>query len=566
MDGRVRPRIPSREPGPAGAVKEKVPRPASVSHCFKRTEPQPGWMPASRKVWTAPIAALLLATLLLLPSVGAFSTREDPVSIAYERGRTPIVFATGAIDLKGEARGGLLATGAEGFLLEHVPDITVTERLADGTGRNTTFRGADLVVHAGTIMWSFPDGGVLDVDFRAPYGLGLALPRLPIALTEEGDGAGALLAAPDIQGAFSWRGGTSRLQLLDAEASILDASGSPVQGWDRRQVNAGTSPTSELADFSVVFTLGGGPFEGAPKARIVGVALGASNDLRLSVAPAAQDRFSETLDVLGELGELAGDREGAQVLGADNPLRQLEPFSGVLNGALVVSDGGGGDANATVAPVESTIGGDPFDVGPLALLRGEMGLAWSGERMSVQGTPTLAISREGFAVDEPARVGFVPLLALVLWGVALAAIVVFFVKRPPQGAEAGFAMRIVAFVLHVAVLLAAFWWWDVSFARTFGTSFLTLLAEGGGMDDLARLGFVFAIETLPWGLAALCFALPVRIAGGIALRYLGQGKALKGFAKAAGFVALALLGPVYALWLVNTMIDVLLPLMGSALT
>lgn len=522
-------------------------------------------MPASRKAWTLRVLGLLLVLLLLAPpTAGAFSTRDEPVAIAYERGRTPIVFATGAIALEGEARGGLLATGADGFLLEDVPEITVTERLENGMGRNTTYRGADLVVHAGTLTWAFPEGGALDVDFEAAYGMGLALPRLPIALNEEGDGAGALLAGPALGGSFSWRGGASRLQLLDAEASILDASGKPAQGWDRREVNPGTTPASDLSAFSVVFTLSGGAFDGVPKARIVGVALGASKDLRMDVAPAAQDRFSETLDALGELGELAGDREGAQVLGEDNPLRQLEPFSGTLNGALVVSDGGG-DANASVEPVESSIGGEPFDVGPLALLRGEMSVAWGEDRMSVQGTPELAISRAGFAVDDTASVSFVPLLAVVLWAIALAAIVFYFVKRPPTGAEGGFALRIVSFAVHVVVLAAAFWWWDASFAETFGTSFLTLLRSGTGLDDLARLGFVFAIETLPWGLAALCFALPVRIALGVALRYLGKGKAYKGIAKAGGFVALAAFGPVYALWLVNAIIDVLLPMLGAAL-
>lgn len=505
---------------------------------------------------------LLVLVLLMLPvTAGAFSSREEPLRLAYGRDGLPIVFATGAVGLDGEARGGFMASGVREVVLRDVPTLVVTDRDESGRPRNTTFQGADLVVHQGTLVWTFGDGGGLDLDVAAPYGMGLALPRLPVP-TGASDGPGALLVGPTVDGSLSWNGARASLVLLSAEASILDASGSPVAGWDRRAVNPGAAQSgADPSTLSLLLTATG-RFQGAAHARILGAAMGGAEDVAMSVSPADEDLFAETLDALEELGELAPDPRGDDVLGQGNPLRQLQPFSGVLNGALVISGGAGGDASLEV--LESTFGGEPYDVGALALVRGPMTVRWDEAAMRVEGTPAVALSRQGFTAEEPATVGLFPLVAVVLWAVAAAAIVVYFVKRPPKPDARFFGMRAVSFLVHVVALALAFWWWDHSFAQTFGTSFLTLLQDGSGLQDWGRLGTVFAIETLPWGLAVLCFALPVRIALGVALRYLGKGTAFKGVAKAGGFVALGLLGPLYALWLLNTVVGLVLPALGSA--
>lgn len=502
--------------------------------------------------WRPAWSVLLLLSLLLPATAGAFATREEPLALAYGRGSTPAVFATGALRVEGGLEGGYLASDVRDLALRGVPDLTVTERQGGALPRNETFRNVDVVVHGGSVLWSFGAGDRLDLDLEADYGIALALPHVPLGGADAG--AGIVLAGPGLGGALSWRGGEGRIVLLDAEVSLLDAQGAPLAGWDRRAVNRDARAASGPDAVETLLTVSGA-FRGDADARIQGGALGASDALSLSVAPSARDRFAETLDVLSHATALLGD-EGESAFGRDSPLRNLASFSGVLDGALLVlgdTPGAGGEA---VQPLESRMGDAPFEASPMALVRGDpMTLAWDDERMAIQGTPVLAISGAGFAVDEPATVGgLVPLVAVLLWLVAGAAAVVFFVKRPPKG-DARWSLRLVSAALHVLVLLVVFWLWDASFARTFGTSALTLLLDGAALDDPARLGVVLSLELAPWGLAALLFALPVRIALGVGLRYLGKGTSYKGIAKAGGLVALGLLGPVYALWLVNAVVS-----------
>jgi hypothetical protein len=509
---------------------------------------KPGWMLPCRPAW----AALVLLALLAPSTAQAFSTREEPLHLAYDREATPVVIAMGQVQVKGELRGGYLAADVRDLALRAVPTLTVTERGEGALPRNDTYRGVDLVMHGGTILWTFGARDRLDVTLDAPYAIGLALPRIPLAADVDA-GAGVVLASPALDAALSWSGSEGRLVLLDAEVSLLDAGGLPLKGWDRRAVNPGAGPTADPSRLRTLVTVSGA-FEGSSDARIQGGALGASQDLSLAVGPSQEERFSETLDVLSSAAGLLGE-DAASAFGRDSPVRQLAGFSRVLDGGLLVLGDTPGADGAAVAPAESRLGDAPFEVGPLALVRGDpMSLAWDGEQMAVQGTPIVAISGAGFAVDEPATLGgLVPVVAVVLWAVALAAIVVYLVKRP-KGDETSWPPRILSMAVHVLALVAVFWWWDASFAETFGTSVLTLLRDGAAFSDPARLGILFSLEMAPWGLAALLFALPVRIVLGVALRYLGKGKSYKGVAKAGGLVALGLLGPVYALWILNVVI------------
>lgn len=513
-------------------------------------------MPAHRAVW----AALAVLLLLAVPSAAAFATREEPVRIAYARDDTPVVFATGALTVEGDLRGGYLAAQVRGVTLRDVPSLTVTER-GDvlGLPQETTYRDVDLVVHDGALVWRFDEGASLSLVLDAPYGLGLALPEFPSAAVERGPGA--LVAAPGLQGTLSWTG-EGDLLLLDAEATLLDARGQPVAGWERRDVNPGATAASDPSTLETVLHVKGA-FRGDADARIQGGAVGASRDLSLRASPSDEDSFGATLDVLSDLGTLLGP-DAAGAFGPDNPLRQLETFSPLLNGALlIVATPLEGEEGEDIEPIESRLGEDEFDAGPISLLRGDpMTVAWDESQMRIQGTPTVAVSRAGFAVEQPATVWLFPLVAVVLWALAIAALVVYFVKRPPK-ADAPWTMRLLSYAVYLLVLLAVFWFWDASFASTFGTSVLSLVRAGTAFDDLPRLGLVAGVQMAPWGLSALLFALPVRIALGVGLRYLGKGKAYKGLAMAAGLVALGLLGPLYALWILNTVITEALGSMPS---
>jgi hypothetical protein len=144
-----------------------------------------------------------------------------------------------------------------------------------------------------------------------------------------------------------------------------------------------------------------------------------------------------------------------------------------------------------------------------------------------------------------------PILSLVLWAIALGAVVWFFVKRPPK-TKGPLGWRLGGLGAHIAVWILVAVLWDISFKATFGTSVLTLVRDVGiSFATLPRIGILAAFEALPWSVASLFFALPVRIAAGIGLRQLGKGKALAGFAKAAGLISLIAFGPIYALWISN---------------
>lgn len=508
---------------------------------------KPGWMLVSRPAW-----AFLVLALLMSPGAAAFSTREEPLRVAYDLDATPVVLAIGELHAEGELRGGYVAAEVYDLALRAVPELTVTESENGSAPANATHRGATLVVHAGSVLWTFGDAGRLGVEMEAPYGIGVALPHLPVSPAEEA-GAGLLVAAPDLSSDLSWTGSEGRLVVLDGEASLLDAKGVPLPGWDRRAVNPGAGPGDDPTAMRTFFTVSGA-FQGVSRAGIQGGALGASQDLSLSARPSGLDRFEETLDVLSGATGLLGD-DGADAFGRDSPVRQLGAFSSMFDGALLLLGDTPGEDGEAVSPVESRLGDAEFEVGPLALVRGDpMSLAWADGQMAVQGTPVVAITSAGFAVDEPATLaGLVPILSLVLWAVALAAIVVFFVKRP-QGEKGSLLLRLVSLAVHVVVLVAVFLWWDASFAQTFGTSVVTLFRAGTALSDPLRLSLLASIELAPWGLAALLFALPVRIALGVGLRYLGKGKTFKGVAKAGGLVALGIFGPVYALWIVNVLV------------
>lgn len=510
-------------------------------------EPKPGWMPARRPAWAL---AVLLALLLGAPVATAFASPRDPLHVEYDAGRTPVVFATGEQSAEGSFAGGFLAADILGLALREIPALTVIERDPSGAQapREQTHRGHDLVVHSGTLAWVFQDGAALAYRAKAPYAMTLALPNLPLPRADGGTApsAGVVLAGRSVDARLAWTG-AGDLLLLDAEVSILAPNGAPVSGWSHRDVNVGGRLGEAARDLSTLVRVSGA-FEGEADAQIQGGTFGATKGFTLAVSQAEEDGFLDALDVLDRTDGLMGQQEGGSPFAADGAMGGLSSFSALLNGAvLVVSRDSEGVA---IEPRDARLGDDPFSTSPMSLARGDMEIGWSADAMRIQGTPAVAISPDGFAATRPAALGLFPVVSVVLWAIALGALAWFLIKRPPK-ADAPFTLRMGSLAVHVVVLLAVLWWWDHSFAETFGTSVLTLLKSGGAFDDMTRFGVVLSFQMAPWLLAAFCFALPVRIALGVALRYLGKGKSLKGVAKAAGLVSLAVFGPLYALWLLD---------------
>lgn len=502
------------------------------------------------------LSALLLA-LLFVPQAAAFASRHDAVELAYAATKGPVVLGLGNLSLEGRAEGAILAANVASFAMRGVPQLTIVERGEDGLPRNTTLAGASLLVESGSLLWRLPEGGA-HAQAWADYGIGLGLARAPVpAESGESVGAGTLLVGPSVSGLAQPASGGSDVLALHATVTILDNAGQSVPGWLHRAVNAnGSAQTAgDASGFGVVFHAEGAA-DGVLRAAALGMGAGTNADLALAIAHAPEDKLKETLDTLNDLSrEIGGPQQqgGDSPLGggSGNPLEQLEAFSPLFNGAVLVIQGGDKE-NATEPPRTAKIGDDALDLGPITFMRSGSGVPmrihWDKDEMRVEGEPTLAVTQAGFAVDRPATVWIIPIVSLVLWLCAIAAIVLFFVKRPPE-ANAPWSLRLVGWGVWLVVLLLVFVVWDKSFAESFGTSALSQFMDGS--RDWPKLGILLSMELVPWSLAGLLFALPVRIALGVGLRYLGKGKALKSFATAGGLVALAIFGPMYALYIVN---------------
>lgn len=488
-----------------------------------------------------------IALVLLSPVASAFPTDEQPLSIAFDE-RTPVLLSMGELAIKGDLGAGLLVGGAEGTRIGPVPALTITERTPEGV-RNTTLQGATITIATGDILWPVAEGGRIALDAVADYAFGLGVPEAPVpSASGEPAGAGFLLVSESLRGSARSTGGVANLVFLDATIRIDGASGNALPGWTSRRVNAGG--TRDVESLDTVFRLEGA-FDARLAAAIVGGAAGPTGDVTLSVDRAEVDRFDATRAALEAKGQaLFGP-------GADNPLAQeggpldmLGAGSALLNGAVLIIPSG--EDGETALPYESLVGGKPFDLGVLNMVRGDdVSVQWAGNEMRVQGSPSLALGKDGFAVDPPATLLFLPILSLALWIGALVAIVVRHAKRPPE-APTNWPMRMGALALYLVVALVVFFLWDASFAQTFGTSAIReARANGVSAQTLPQLGVLLGFELVPWGIAGLLFALPARIIAGVALRYLGKGKSLKGVASAVGVLALGIIGPFYALWCFN---------------
>lgn len=481
------------------------------------------------------LAALALL-VLVAPTAGAFPAAEDALYIAYDGASTPAIVATGALAFEGQGGRALLLAATNGTSFEEVPTLRIFDR---ATMQERVLSNATLVVESGILLWIVDAEGALTLDVAAPYAIGLGLPQAPIPYAEGGAGAGYLLAGERIAGTASWSGAGATLVPLDAVVTLREA-GATV--WQSRHVNGGLSPGADLESMGVLL-MTEGAYHARLAASVIAGAADAGGALSLSVAPAEEDRLVETITLLAEAGRGLLGRDSLEM----QQLQALGQVSGILNGALLVVP----NPQAAAVPRESRMGGEEFPIGQLTLVRGrEMQLSWESGEMRVAGEPTVALGRDGFAVEPPESIGIFPVASLWLWLFALGALIVYLAKRPPEGRHL-VSMRLMSIGLWLLVLVGVFYLWDQSFEQSFGVGVFSTLAGGLTGANIGKAFLLLMLELVPWGIAALLFALPVRIAAGVALRYLGRGKSFKGVATAAGLLSLALFGPAYALWCFN---------------
>ncbi|HWH08186.1 MAG TPA: hypothetical protein VNX21_03235 [Candidatus Thermoplasmatota archaeon] len=500
----------------------------------------------------------LLVLALLAPGALAFASPRDEVAIAYDANRAPLALAAGEVAVKGAFRVGVLGALLEDSRIGPIPRVIVGEQRA-GVPSFTEASDVTLVLHDGSLLWMLEDASV-PMTAGAPYAFALGLPRSPFDEEGAAPSPAVVLAGPQVRADLEWQGGETDLVPLDATVSLLGPDGQPVAGFDRRRVNADLDATRARSGADGVVFRASGAFPARLVGQGIGGGLGASAaDLRIDVDRADDDRFTETVAALDAAMSMFSGGQASGLSGPGSPVGQLEALSGFLNGALVLLPPPGGDGEEPPAPRTSRIGGQDVDAGPFTVLRSEdLALAWGDDEMRVDGTSSVSITSSGLRAEAPLTVGPVPILSVLLWLGAAAAVAYFFVRRPPAS-KGKVTHRVASTAVYAVALVITFILWDMSFAETFGTSVLQLLREKGfSAQSYSQFALVFGLEMIPWSLAALLFALPVRIALGVLLRYRGQGSSYKGVAKAGGLVALAVLGPIYALWIVNVLVQQLL--------
>lgn len=343
---------------------------------------------------------------------------------------------------------------------------------------------------------------------------------------------------------------------------------------------------------------------------------GPDPDIRLSVATADADAFADTRALVGnvadlfatagvadhgcdperdqapsdpeadadnrtdEANEITPDDNGTATTDAsgpdcpsatnegDDPAAQLalfEPFSGVLNGAVVLIqfDGLAAGAFGAMGPgtsgVTAAFGGQPIGAGFILARGGTSQIDWSAAGTAVTGTPSVVVSTSGIAAPAVSTVALLPVWAIILWVAAIGA-VVYHLRRHARGdQETADAVtgedvaveakwRLLGIGTHLVVFLVALLAWDAAFATTFGTSLFTLMDAGSGTVAGPVLGIVAALELIPLVFALVLFGVPVAIVSTIGLRHVAGVRGLGGFAAANAWIATFLLGQGHALW------------------
>lgn len=492
--------------------------------------------------------AALLAFVLLVPTASAFPGTEHEVDIVYPADAGPLALVAGALGVEGTIVNGLLLGDAGGTRLGPIPTLVVV-RTVDGAPERHELRDAVVAFSAGAVLVTPPAAGVT-LAASAPYGVALGIAEAPF---EGVKSAGFLLSSTGATGTVGLPAGETALVPLEATLSILRADGTAFDGWADVDANRGRT-TGDLSEggredqlaFDGILLTATGPFEGAVAAKVLAGSAGGAGTLELTTRRADDPRFLDALDALSALP--TGSDGGG--LGDNEQARQVEPISDIFNGGALLMNVAQGEREAP-KPTSASISGAQTDVGAFSLVRGEgLSLAWQGNEMRLHGMAPLVVTSAGVAASDVTALGPFPIVSVVMWAFAVIALVLFFAKRPEKPQEKFWSLRLGSLAIHLLVLAGVFWWWDTQFAETTGTSFLTQLASGRAFD-MTTLGAVLALQLVPWGLLALLFAMPVRIIAGVGLRYAKKGTAMKGLAKSAGLVTLAILGPFYALWVTN---------------
>jgi hypothetical protein len=496
----------------------------------------------------------LLMVSILLPGANALFLSEKPFQTSVRaksltgsgNGSEPslqdLAFFTGSSNWEGEDR------GVFGFVDTMTLSVTSIERVEVF---NVTALSSAVAKHkrpSGSALQEFTDASItlkqhssvllladdarINYACKSPFGI-----ALPILMPNDiFDSAAAAVEGPHLltsgrDGECSMKQAV-RTDLTDA--TLLNNQSVAIVSGMRN----GAQETAEFKGTDWAFRLHGEPNYAA---QAEGVITPFKSSAKATYAPYGggdlEQRFG--LDALQTLVDAMGggkseNASASQDSGFDQLIETVRSIAPVLNGVFV-----GNMTSAAV--VESKV----FKAQGWAFVRFKsMGVLQSssgGDDLALSANARLIlVDRDLYATQSKVDMGplSIPTLSIILWILAIGAIVASIFMRPFVGAEQiktyGF-MPLLALVFHLLALVAAFILWDFEVKAFLGTSLITLFL-GGATGEAAALGLVGLFQVLPFGLAMLFFGYPLRFITNAALKLGGLRKA-KGIGKGVGNLA-----------------------------
>lgn len=526
---------------------------------------------------------LLVLAGLLAPTTQAtlvpaydFSARfEVAQGLGNETADTRLGILTGTTNVEGNGTGLYAFVGSTAAALRNLTRVEVYDKeesestaidrvIRTGSPALMTIADANMTFLEGASFLFYTNVTAVNYTLGSPFAL--SLPILPP--TEIGNVTAFSSEAASL--AVAGKGSFHGLFNGTTHSGVLNPSSDPIlyplRANARIQIEGrtGTSPASQEYTFqgsNYIYLLEGAfTMEVTTEVALVPFPNGSAASLGPAPVAAAQDgfnltRFSSAFTEFGAQEEGGGNGGNNSFL---DPQAEeiLRGFSPIFNGAILGNPRG----NLTIA-------GKAVPLGNFTFLRFERldVRAGDGANLSYEGRGRFLLANDQLYTEKSTMdLGFfrLPALSVILWIIAVAAVVATFVLKPfmqagKMGFLVGMPIKLIAILVHLLALVITFLLWDGEVKAFLGTSLLSAL--GGGGSGLSLLPIAL-LQIVSFSLALFFFGAPIGLILSSVLKLIGL-KPAKGVAKGIGNLSGWLLGaaflPVFFNPFVGAIVDAL---------
>jgi hypothetical protein len=232
---------------------------------------------------------------------------------------------------------------------------------------------------------------------------------------------------------------------------------------------------------------------------------------------------------------------------------EIPPLPFDVNGAAIFADGD--NRNATVE-------GNRVNFTHFCFCRGCFNATFSGKFL-LDGKCNLILTDKGFYTNEESY-WIIPKKLIGLWPLAIGIWIMtrFIGKSNGMPKETkNKKLKWITLVVHILLLITAFYLWDCEINCLFGKSLIPLITEKRIFNIALTnpLIFIAPIELIPWFICIALIGLPIRILINSILKIWKIDREGKGIGKGIGDMATWFIGAGYILFFLNIIIS---PIMG----